>query len=137
MKIWLMRLEYFEDRSIACPVLLTYGRDPREARLLRDAVQSLAAGGSNSDLQVDALPGFLGVHGCSLIARLGDSDRGVERRPDSGAAFVCELSQSGWKNVSGLLEPFAERQHASTGEEFQYLSEAGSIEWIISTSRGW
>jgi hypothetical protein len=47
--------------------------------------------------------------------------------------FRCELRASAWESVSGLLEPFL----TAGSNAFQYLSEEGSVEWIISYDRGW
>jgi len=48
--------------------------------------------------------------------------------------FCCVLSPPGWQRVHDLLEPFL---IVGEGTRFQYLTEAGGIDWIISTTRGW
>jgi len=129
-----MLLEYLEDPdSPLPPVLLAYGNDPADAVVLCRAIDELAAG-KNHEVRVDRLPGFQGVDGCSLVASVGSVDSGVEPVEGSDRAFVCALSAAGWKRVSGLLEPF-ENDMKPNG--FQYLSEEGSVEWIISRDRGW
>ena len=42
---------------------------------------------------------------------------------------------AGWRRVVDLLEPFLAPEYGSGG--FQYLTEVGDIEWILSTSRSW
>jgi hypothetical protein len=128
-----MLLEYFDDTSLARPVLLLYGNDPTEATALRDALGDLAAGVTR-DLDVLDLPGFRGIDGCSLIAHVGEKSVGIEPMPGSLRSFRCSLDLSDWQLVSDLLEPFATGTGGS--QAFQYLTEAG-IEWIISTHRGW
>jgi hypothetical protein len=129
-----MRLEYLEDPdSQRPPVLLAYGNDPAEAVVLRRTVEQLAAG-NNREVRVDQLPGFQGVDGCSLVASVGSADSGVEPVEGSDRAFLCALSAAGWERVSGLLEPFG---NDIKPNRFQYLSEEGPIEWIISGHRGW
>jgi len=132
--IRLMRLEYLEDLESQTPrVLLTYGNDPRDAVVLRRSVDELAAGKTHK-VRVDQLPGFQKVAGCSLVLSVGSLDSGVERFGGPDPAFRCELSPLTWKRVSGLLEPF---ERAKEPDGFQYLTETGSIEWIISRSRSW
>jgi hypothetical protein len=132
-----MRLEYFDDPSLQRPVLLLYGNDPEEATLLRGAVEDLADGTTTDDFRVESLPGFLGVDGCSLIAQVSDSNLGVELIPGSDRSFSCKLDAARWRHVWGLLEPFVDREMASTPNGFQYLDESDAIDWIISRSRSW
>jgi len=130
-----MNLEYLEDPSArSAPVLLLYGASVGEVEALRTAVDAVAGGDTASELRLDALPGFTGIDGCSLVGRVGGSDLGVERSAVAPLAFQCVLSSSGWQRVLGLLEPFLV---ALEGTHFQYLTEVGAVDWIISTSRGW
>jgi hypothetical protein len=81
-------------------------------------------------LQIDELPGFWGS--CSLEAAVGDRDLGIEPAAAQSGAFRCVLSPGGWRRALGLLEPFTEGEQG-----VQYLTDAGSVEWIISTDGGW
>jgi hypothetical protein len=131
----LMRLEYLEDLESQSPrVLLAYGDDPRDATVLRRTVEQLAASSEAHDVRIDKLPGFQPVDGCSLTASVGSVDSGVEQLDGSDRAFLCALSPAAWKRVSGLLEPFENDMRPGV---FQWLSEEGPIEWIISGDRGW
>jgi hypothetical protein len=133
-----MQLEYFDDpQSRSRPVLLTYGDDPSEAALLRNAIEPLARGDSSHRVQVDTLPGFHGVDGCSLIAQVTSSNLGVVRIERTDSGFLCTLDAATWWQVSGLLEPFTESTRPDGRSIHQYLSSDGPIEWIISTSRQW
>jgi hypothetical protein len=129
-----MLLEYFDDPSLAYPVLLLWGDNPAEAAVLRQAANGLATGRTRDDIQVDGLPGFRGVDGCSLVAQVGESSLGIEPIAESAQSFRCVLSPADWQRVSDLLEPFATTYGTN---RFQYLSEQGGIEWIISADRGW
>ena len=140
-----MHLEYLEDAESQTPrVLLTYGDDPRDATVLRRAAEVLAAGDEGHEVRVDQLPDFHAVDGCSLAASVGSVDAGVEPLDGSKRAFRCVLRPATWKLVSELLEPFestANRRPPPHGLKvdgrFQYLTETGPVEWIISTVRGW
>src|SRR5262245_35229185 len=130
-----MNLEYIEDAAAeAQKVLLLWGPTESEIRTVRSEIVSLADRGVGSELQLEQLPGISGIAGCSLIARVGESDGGVERLQDDSHSFACELTPTSWRRVADLLQPF---QVTTGGGRFQYLTETGSIEWIISTDRSW
>ena len=130
-----MRLEYFEDLASQTPrVLLTYGDDPSGATSLRQAVEALAGGAVGHEVRVDRLPGFEGLDGCSLVATVGTSDRGVEPLDGAWKDFRCVLGPAAWENVAGLLEPFETR---TPDHAHQYLDESGPVLWIVSSDRGW
>jgi hypothetical protein len=143
----LMRLEYLEDLESQSPrVLLAYGNDPRDATVLRRAVEQLAASSEAHDVRIDTLPEFQPVDGCSLTASVGSVDSGVEQLDGSDRAFRCVLRPATWRRVSGLLEPFEKTEEPArspylaglrTGARFQFLSETGPVEWIVSTERSW
>jgi hypothetical protein len=125
-----MRLDYFEDlQATPARVLLMHDFGASDVHLLLEAVRGL--GNRVVDgLQIDELPGFWGS--CSLEAALGDQDLGIEPAGARGRAFRCVLSPAGWQRALGLLEPFM-----GGAEGFQHLTEAGSVEWIISTDGKW
>ena len=129
-----MLLEYLDDPSLAKPVLLVYGDEPRSVALLRTALHAVVQG---EPVQLDQLPGFAGVRGCSLALQVGQADHGVRPISDAGAnAFECVHRPATWQTVAGLLEPFAAPDR-DRGHAHQYLTEAGGIEWIVSTDRDW
>jgi hypothetical protein len=142
-----VHLDYFErDGGMPRPVLLAYGNDPRDTTVPRRAVEQLAVSSAAHDVRIDKLPGFQPVDGCSLTASVGSVDSGVEQRDGSDRAFRCVLGPATWRHVSGLLETFeltkepARSPHVAglrIGARFQYLSDTGPVEWIISTERSW
>jgi hypothetical protein len=130
-----MRLEYFSDPGAQIPrVLLLSGPSEAEVKALRSEIAELADGGNKGKLWLDQPPGLSDAAGCSLVARVGESDVGVERLEGDAFSFQCVLTPSSWRRVSALLEPF---EVADENERFQYLTEVGTIEWIISTSGRW
>jgi hypothetical protein len=132
-----MRLEYFDyPTSRNRSVLLLFGDDPNEARIVRDLISVVASTEPGVAVQVDAIPAVQGVDGCTLAAVVGDTDVGVELTGDGARAFGCSLRPQSWRTVAGLIEPFTTRRDRPASA-FQYLTDAGSIDWIISTSRQW
>jgi hypothetical protein len=130
-----MLLEYLEDpdAQVNTRVLLLYECVPYEVGALRDAIDRLSRGKSGDELRVDALPGIVAVDGSSLKATVGEAERGVEPVAGAGRQFRCVLTSGSWQRVWGLLEPFLR----DDCQGFQYLSEEGTVEWIISHHRGW
>jgi hypothetical protein len=130
-----MLLEYLEDADtqVDTRVLLLYEFAPDEVETLRDAIDRLSRGKSGDEIRVDALPGVVAIDESSLTAAVGGGDLGVELVAGAGRQFRCVLTSGGWQRVCGLLEPFL---HADS-QGFQYLSEEGTVEWIISHHRGW
>lgn len=130
-----MLLEYLEDpdAQVDTRVLLLYDLVPEEVGALRDAIDRLSRWNPGDELRVDALPGVLAVDGSSLAATLAEAELGVEPVAGAGRQFRCALTSGGWQRVCGLLEPFLR----SDCQGFQYLSEEGTVEWIISHHRGW
>jgi len=132
-----VQLEYFDDpESTARPVLLIYGKNPTDAATLQRAIEVLA-GGDASDVQIDALPSFEGVDGCSLTAQLANTNLGVTRVADIPPAFRCALNTTAWSQIAGLLEPFTENRPPDAPDVHQYLTSNGPIDWIVATSRHW
>jgi hypothetical protein len=128
-----MLIEYFEDPA-ARPsrVLLFYDFTLDEATSLRRAIHRLDQAPYGYEEQIDALPGFVGIDGCSLVACVGEAT-GVERIDSPELGFRCVMDPDGWQDAFALLAPFV----TSETNGFQYLTEAGSIEWIVSASRSW
>jgi hypothetical protein len=126
-----MKFEYLEDPG-ARPdrVLLLHGPTADDVDALRGAAAGLA-GGMLQQVRLDQVaPGEADP---SLLGEVGETDAGVEPIAGEASAFRCVLNPEGWERVRELLEPFAEPREGT----FQYLTEAGEIEWIVSTYRGW
>jgi len=131
-----MKLEYLEDPSAQpARVLLLFEATVAEVEAVRAGIAALAIEDPAGEFRLNnQLRGFSGVDGCSLVACVGKSDLGVEQVGGEPLSFRCVLSPSGWRRVFELLEPFLVPDQ---GDRFQYLTEVGAIDWIISTSRGW
>jgi hypothetical protein len=86
---------------------------------------------------VHELPVVVGVDDCELVAELGDAAHGVHREPAVHPSFRCVREQADWRGVAALLEPFLDASGVSEDNGFQYLDEAGPIDWIVSRSRNW
>ena len=67
------------------------------------------------------------------VAALRISERSIAWVTD----WVTTGAQKLPERAVGLLEPFVDRAEASSRNGFQYLTESGPIEWIISRSRSW
>jgi hypothetical protein len=130
-----MLLEYMEDpdAQVQTRVLLLYELMPSQVATLRDALGRLSRGNPSNELRVDTLPGIVAVDGPSLLATVGEADFGVEPVAGAGRHFRCVLTPGAWQRACGLLEPFL----IAGRQGFQYLSEEGAVEWIISHHRGW
>lgn len=127
-------IEYFEDMAArSLRVLLLYDFTLDEAKWLRRAVERLSQAPHGYEEQIDALPGFVGIEGCSLVACVGEVATGLDQIDPAELWFRCVMDSAGWQHAFALFEPFV----TSDAEGFQYLTEAGSIEWIISSSRSW
>ena len=122
-----MRLTHIEGARVA----LLDAFDPGEAEALRRVLLSLA-GDEVSEVQLDELLAWERIGQASLSASVSRRDVGVEAV--AGSALRCALTREGWTSVAGLLELFTEQQEV---EFFQYLSEEGTIRWIVSTSGEW
>jgi hypothetical protein len=118
-----MRVEYFADGSVDCPLLLLYGADPKDAASLSKALRGLSESGSR--LAIHELPGFSSVAGCRLFASRSGTDMGV-KMIQSPNQFECSLRALSWENIVGLLEPFCHKEN-TTVRRFQYLDENGDI----------
>jgi hypothetical protein len=132
-----MQLEYFENETETVrPVLLLFGDDPNEAAAVRKAIAELPSAEPGHEIRIDQLAGVSGVSGTTLAAVVGQADIGTEPIERSARAFRCVLTPESWLTAAGLIEPFTEPR-SQGADYFQYLADAGSVEWIISTSRRW
>ncbi len=129
-----MRLEYFADpASDHRPVLLPYGGTPTEVEVVRIAIDALGSGDVGAEGCIDGLGVVEPIDGCPLVAVVSAVDLGVVPLDLGVRAFRCALRPASWESVAGLLAPFATAGH----DRFQYLTQNGEIDWIVSTSRAW
>ncbi|WP_165246522.1 hypothetical protein [Paludisphaera soli] len=124
-----MKLEFLPDGSDDCPLVRVFDFRPEEAAGMLTALGALASG-ERETIAVHEWPGVEAVDGCRLVLRVGPGDRGVIRLRDAG--FECVLSQSGWDQVAGLVEPFSQG-----GAGYQWLVRSGDASWLISRSGLW
>ncbi|MBI4616637.1 MAG: hypothetical protein HY720_23705 [Planctomycetes bacterium] len=122
-------LEYIADGDSGRPLLLLWGGEPAEIEVLRRAIRNLADGRAES-LAIHELHCVGPVGGVELFALRRKWSRGVVPRARAGS-FDWILHGWQWDNVEGLLVPFAFRA-LSYPNGFQYLSQAGDIEVIVS-----
>ncbi len=134
-----MRIEYLEAGAVDCPLVLIHGNEPESIQVLQDAIQALVEG-TAKQLAIHELPGFLPVDNCQLYAWVEAVDYGVLQAKSGGPVFVCSLCRDSWQAAIGLLEPFADISRDDPkypNGSYQYLTNAGKINLIISTDPGW
>lgn len=124
-----MDIEFFSDSS----VLLIHGHEPTVVSHFRKQVEALALDRFQS-FSVHDLPGFRSIGNCKLVAMRANADYGISCPLDANA-FECKLLPSTWANIQWLLEPFSNGSYF--GASHQYLDQSGTIQFIISGSRGW
>jgi hypothetical protein len=125
-----MKLEYLAAGSKRCPLVRLYGFDQEEARNLRQLVRSLSSE-SRQEVSLNEKPWIESIGGCYVEFRVGDGNEGI--RQCAPLNFECVLTQGGWKNVEGLLDPFCES--ASSG--YQWLVGTGKISLLLSHNGQW
>jgi hypothetical protein len=129
-----MKIEYFAEGAIDCPLVLIYGDSCTEADTLRQAVNELADG-TNTSFFLHDLPGFEAIDQCQVLAVADLEDIGA-RETDLPDMFEWTLRPESWAHVADLIEPFCALT-GETGTRFQYLDEIGTISILISTNRRW
>lgn len=130
-----MKLEYFANGSLDCPLLLLYGAEPQPIVLFQREMNKLIQG-HISQVCIHDLPGFISVDGCQLLVLLGNKDVGV-RQLAAANQFECCLQAETWLQVVEPLEPFVNGNGQQDGTHFQCLDNSGPISLLISTARSW
>ncbi len=126
-----MKLEFLADGSPDCPLIRLYAFEQSEVIQFQDFVNSLAAG-TETSVSLDKQPWIEPVGGCELELHLAKRDRGIIQVGPS--RFECVLSNEGWLDIAGLLEPFCESNDLKA---YQWLSEKGNISLLLSCSGMW
>ena len=129
-----MKIEYFADGSLDCPLVLLFGPTTADICALSDVIHDLSQDRINRRA-IHELPGFYGLDDCRLFASWGAADFGL-KMIGSPNEFEWSLRPQSWETVAGLLEPFGELEKVSA-KSFQYLDERGEIRLLISTDRSW
>lgn len=126
--------QYIADGTIDAPLLLIGDLSGANAAVLIDVFGRLASG-QTDNVAVHRLPGWEPRDRLCLEAVAGDQDAGCAVAMGSDFQLRCGLRPRTWDQIVGLLEPFA-RGRAS-GHAHQYLSQHGSVTWIVSTDSAW
>jgi hypothetical protein len=127
-----VKVEYFPDEEDG-PILLIYGSERIEFRHLMELVASIHPQDKRR-VSINDLPGFEAIDGVRLECVVGAEIGIVQLAPN---IFEWSLSEDSWKAIAFLIEPFALNEPKSEAGVFQYLSEVGPVEVIVSTIRGW
>ena len=126
-----MKLEFLAAGSPDCPLIRLYAFDQPGVCRLRDLVNSVAAGTVTS-LSLHKQSWIEPVDRCELELCLGKCDRGIIQVGPS--RFECVLSDKGWADIAGLLEPFCESNNL---QGYQWLNEKGKVSLLLSSSGTW
>lgn len=127
-----MPLEFIAD--VPNPVLLMYSASLVPWQNFHSAILDLVHGKTNS-FGVHQLPGWEGVGGCHLEAKLSDWDSGLWRIGE--VAFECRLSRIWWDNCEGIVAGFID---TGLGPGRVYLDTPfgdPNLEWCLSPDRDW
>jgi len=125
-----MKLEFLAEGAPDCPLIRIYSFTRAEALRLKEIADQLA---DSRTLEV-ALhdESFVEpIDACCLTLRREKRDQGVFQF--APLRFNCVLSDKGWLNFSGLLQPFCE----TDANGFQWLSEQGPISFLMSVNGTW
>ena len=129
-----MKIEYFAEGCLDCPIVLIYGNKPGGVLNLRLALERLATG-LVDNVAIHRIPGYTSINNCQLFAGVGDTNRGLYQIAGE-PIFECSLQSESWLDIIGLLEPFT----VSNDKDkpcFQFLDETSKITLMISTQRTW
>ncbi len=124
-----MRLQFISEGSQDSPLILITCNRPQAVAALAAALRRTSSG----PVELHRLPGVDAADGLSFVAHANPRDLGVRRGAGGGLDWL--LSESGWEEVAGLLEPFAEPNRTADG--FQLLNRHGGPKVIISTNGRW
>jgi hypothetical protein len=88
--------------------------------------------GTEKSVSLDKQPWIEPVGGCELELRIAKRDQGIIQAGPS--RFECVLSDEGWVDIAGLLEPFCATNNSGV---YQWLNEKGKISLLLSYSGSW
>jgi hypothetical protein len=129
----MLRLEFLPSGSHDCPLLRISGGDVDTCLQLKQTFEALA-NGELETVCISDLPGIEAIGEISLTASVGKRNRGVFRGGDSNS-FHWSLTQAGWDNNAGLLEPLCQSPPAPCC--FQWLDSPSDIGVLFSPSGQW
>lgn len=125
-----MKIQFLAEGAAECPLIRLFDYRAGELERLRVVCSELG------DLRRDEFPlhdqpWVEPVAGCRFTWRAGGRNAGV-LLPESGAAFILELSGDAWREVSDKLLPFAD---GSDG--YNWLTNEGDVHVLISRDGTW
>ena len=124
-----MKLELF-PQSKSKPVLLLYDGTPEDVTALQVAFYCLSDG-TNEEIAIHMLPGFVSVNGCELLVGVNRTNKGVNERSDNH--FTWHLTADRWRDIAEMVENFKAPWRAGHA----FLDTHSKISIIISSGRGW
>lgn len=125
-----MKVEFLAEGSPDCPLIRLYDYHSGELERLSAACRELVEGRRNEFL-LHEQEWVESIGGCRFTWRSALRDVGV-RLPAAGDHFVLEFSDEAWREVEDKLRPL---QDGSGG--FQWLTNEGDVEVLISLGGGW
>ena len=125
-----MKIQFLPEGSRDCPLIRMFEFQPNEVEALRALCRELADG-KRTEFALHEQPWVEPIGGCSLIWKSGAKDIGV-RLPRTGHPFVFIFSGDGWREVEEKLLPFAQ-----SGPGFNWLTDGGEVEVLISNDGSW
>jgi len=109
-----------------------YGGTGEEFAAFCAALRRLASGDATS-VEIHALPGFEAMDGIRLTARAGATSTGLSPL-DQPNCYEVVLDQQDWKDAAERAEEVSERLGT---EAFNWLTEVGEIELLLSVTGNW
>ena len=126
-----MKLDFLAAGSPHCPLIRLYAFDQPSVCRLRDLI-SPSGPLQEQSVPLHMQPWIEPVDGCELELCLGERDRGIiEVGPSK---FKLVLSDEGWADIAGLLEPFCGLDNPKA---YQWLDRRERISLLLSPSGTW
>ena len=126
----MIALEYLHEGGADCPLVRLYNFDRSDVVSLRDVCLDLAAGRMR-EVALENQPWVQAIGGCAVVLRASGFNRGI-LTPKTGAPFVMEYSDEGWREVADKVAPFVD---GSAG--FQWLTNEGDVNVLLSRNGRW
>ncbi len=126
-----MKIEFLADGRADCPLIRLFEFELADIEKLRAACHDLAERRIDEFVLHDQ-PWVTSVGGCRFVWCARAHDVGV-MLPSSGAPFVLEFSDEGWREIEDKLLPFL----WTSQNRFNWLTNEGDVEVLFSHSGTW
>lgn len=126
----MITLEYLHEGSEDCPLVRLYNFERSDGVALRDLCLTLAAGRVR-EVSLENLTFVKAIGGCGFVLCASAFNRGVDT-PKTGAPFVMEYSDEGWREVADKIAPFV-----ADSAGFQWLTNEGDVNVLLSRDGLW